>query len=254
MTRLLDAVLTRWRLTAFLSSALMLAIAHGFERIGGLPPCYLCLKQREVYWVAMTVALVGMIVVRTGPGAGLKRLFNAALGLVFLVGVGVAAWHAGAEWGWWPGPSVCAGGGAVGSAADMAAELAATFGTGGGRIVPPSCDEAAWVFPDWSVSPGLSMAGWNVLISLALAAMSGLATRKAYGGASPFPPAPVAARSRRGWRRSCASTMPASWAPSTSIAASRRCWARSAGLNARPRSCRRWRATRRSTSPGSTPC
>jgi len=169
MTRLLDAVLTRWRLTAFLSSALMLAIAHGFERIGGLPPCYLCLKQREVYWVAMTVALIGMIVVRTGPGAGLKRLFNAALGLVFLAGVGVAAYHAGAEWGWWPGPSLCAGGGAV-SAADVMAAL-----NGEERIAPPSCDKALWSFL------GLSMAGWNVLISLALAAMSGLATRKAYG-------------------------------------------------------------------------
>lgn len=170
MTRLLDAVLTRWRLTALLSSALMLAIAHGFERIGGLPPCYLCLKQREVYWVAMTVALVGMIVVRTGPGANLKRLFNAALGLIFLVGAGVATWHAGAEWGWWPGPSVCAGGGTGGvSAADMMAAL-----NGEERIAPPACDKALWSLL------GLSMAGWNVLISLALAAMSALATRKAH--------------------------------------------------------------------------
>ncbi len=169
MTRLLDAVLIRWRLTAFLSSALMLAIAHGFERIGGLPPCYLCLKQREVYWVAMTIALVGMIVVRTGPGAGLKRLFNTALGLAFLVGAGVAAYHAGAEWGWWPGPSVCAGGGAV-SAADVLASM-----NGEQRIAPPSCDKALWVFL------GLSMAGWNVLISLKLAVLSFIATRRAYG-------------------------------------------------------------------------
>lgn len=169
MTRLLDAVLTRWRLTAFLSSALMLAIAHGFERIGGLPPCYLCLRQREVYWVALTVALIGMIVVRLGPGARLKRLFNAALGLIFLVGAGIAAWHAGAEWGWWPGPSVCAGGGAV-SAADVMAAL-----NGDERIAPPSCDKALWVFL------GLSMAGWNVLISLKLAVLSFIATRKAYG-------------------------------------------------------------------------
>ncbi len=171
MIRRLDAVLTRWRLTAFLSSALMLAVAHGFERIGGLAPCYLCLKQREVYWVAMTVALVGMLVVRTGPGAGLKRLFNAALGLVFLVGVGIAAWHAGAEWGWWPGPSVCSGGGSGAvSAADMMAAL-----NGEERIAPPACDKALWSFL------GLSMAGWNVLISLKLAVLSFLATRKAYG-------------------------------------------------------------------------
>lgn len=176
MTRVIDAVLIRWRLTAFLSSALMLAIAHGFERIGGLPPCYLCLKQREVYWVAMTVALVGMIVVRTGPGAGLKRLFSAALGLVFLVGVGIATWHAGAEWGWWPGPSVCAGGGSGAvSAADVMASL-----NGEERIAPPSCDKALWIFPA-PPYPGLSMAGWNVIISLKLAVLSFIATRRTYG-------------------------------------------------------------------------
>lgn len=166
--RLYDAVLMRWRLTAFLSSALMLAIAHGFEHIGGLAPCFLCLKQREVYWAAMAVALIGMIAVRTKVGARTKRLFNAALALIFLVGVGVAIYHAGAEWKWWPGPSICGGGGSTRvSAADMAAMM-----SGQGRIAPPSCDKAVWVFL------GLSMAGWNALISLKLAILGLVATLK----------------------------------------------------------------------------
>lgn len=167
--RLYEPFLIRWRLTAFFSSALMLAIAHGFEKIGGLAPCYLCLKQREVYWVALTVALIGMLLVRTKFGANWKRLFNGALGLIFLFGVGLAIYHAGAEWTWWPGPSVCAGGGTKVTAASMAELM-----NGGGHIKPPSCDKAVWVFL------GLSMAGWNALISLKLAVLSFVAMRRAY--------------------------------------------------------------------------
>ena len=169
MNRLVEPFLIRWRLTAFLSSALMLAIAHGFEKIGGLAPCLLCLKQREVYWVALTVALIGMIVVRTKFGANWKRWFNLALGVIFLVGVGVAVYHAGAEWKWWPGPAQCAAGGAKVTAASMADLM-----NGVDSIKPPSCDTAVWVFL------GLSMAGWNALISLKLAVLSFLAARKAY--------------------------------------------------------------------------
>ena len=168
MTKLLAFFLSRWRLTAFLSSALMLAIAHGFEKIGGLAPCFLCLKAREVYWVALTVALIGMLLVRTRFGEKLRRPANALLGVIFLVGVGVAVYHAGAEWGWWPGPAVCASGGTGGvSAADMASIM-----KGESRLAAPSCEKAVWVFL------GLSMAGWNGLISLKLAVLSFIATRK----------------------------------------------------------------------------
>jgi disulfide bond formation protein DsbB len=40
---------------------------------------------------------------------------------------------------------------------------------GGAKIRPPACDEAPWVFL------GLSMAGWNALVSLALAGLSAAA-------------------------------------------------------------------------------
>ncbi|ATQ42234.1 disulfide bond formation protein B [Caulobacter mirabilis] len=168
MNRLLEPVLRRWRLTAFIASATMLAIAHGFQHIGGLAPCYLCFKQREVYWVALAVALVGMLAVRTKLGANSRRWFNLALGLVFLFGAGLAAYHAGAEWKWWPGPSVCGGGAATVTAESMAALLK------GEVFSAPSCDKAAWVFA------GLSMAGWNALFSLALAALSFQAFRRKY--------------------------------------------------------------------------
>ena len=166
MTRLIAPFLDRWRLTALLSSVLLLAIAHGFEAFASLAPCTLCLKQREAYWAAAAVALTGMALVRLFRGAGLRRAIDLALAAIFLVGMGLAVYHAGAEWKFWPGPSTCAVGGGRPSAAAMAALL------NGQPVKGPSCEEAAWVFL------GLSMAGWNALISLKLAVLSVLAARR----------------------------------------------------------------------------
>lgn len=163
VSRVYDLVTRHWPLLAFLSSALLLAIAHAFERFGGLAPCHLCLKQREIYWVAGSVGLVAFVLQRTPLWPRLRTPANLLLGALFLYGAGLAAYHAGAEWKWWPGPSSCSGLGSAG-AADLEAMLKGTA-----KIKAPSCDKAAWVFL------GLSMAGWNVLISLKLAIWSVLA-------------------------------------------------------------------------------
>lgn len=161
----LAPLLTRWPLVALLASAAMLAAAHIFQRLG-YAPCVLCLKQREVYWVAGGVALGGLVLTRLLlKDARWRAALNLILGLIFLVGVGVAAYHAGVEWKFWPGPAACAPDSAV-SAEDMGALLS------GEAIEMPSCDEAAWVFL------GLSMAGWNALASLALTVLSLAAARK----------------------------------------------------------------------------
>jgi disulfide bond formation protein DsbB len=161
----LALILDRWRLTALVVSALMLAIAHGFQTFGGYQPCTLCLRQREVYWVAGTLALGFVILVRLPAGARLRQLSCWVLGLAFLVGCGIAVYHAGAEWKFWPGPSTCSSAGGAGgvSAAAMQALL------NGAKIRPPACDQAAWVFA------GLSMAGWNAVASLGLAVLSAMA-------------------------------------------------------------------------------
>jgi disulfide bond formation protein DsbB len=157
---MLNPFLDRWRLCALLASAAMLATAHAFQTFGGYAPCTLCLRQREVYWVAAAIAAVFMVVVRLPGGPGWREISCWILGLVFLTGMGVAVYHAGAEWKFWPGPTTCASGGGGVSAAAIADML------DGARIRPPACDEAAWVFA------GLSMAGWNALISLGLAVLS----------------------------------------------------------------------------------
>lgn len=161
--RVYDLVTRHWPLIAFLSSAAMLAIAHAFETFGHLAPCHLCLKAREVYWVAGAVGLVAFALQRTPLAGRLRAPANLLLAAIFLYGTGLAVFHAGVEWKWWPGPTTCTGSG-VASAANLTAMLNGTM-----KIKPPMCDKAAWVFL------GLSMAGWNALVSLKLAVWSVLA-------------------------------------------------------------------------------
>jgi disulfide bond formation protein DsbB len=146
-----------------IAAGLILAAALGtiagalvFEHVFGLRPCPLCLVQRYPYYAAMPVALAAALV----PRPALARAGLALLALIFLVSAGVGAYHSGVEWGFWQGPSDCAGAPvpAPGTVGDFLGQLQTT------RVV--SCTEAAWRFL------GLSLAGWNVLISLALVALA----------------------------------------------------------------------------------
>jgi disulfide bond formation protein DsbB len=162
MRTFLRPFLDRWRLFALLASAAMLAIAHAFQRFGGLAPCELCLKQRSVYWVAGGFAAAAMIIVRFPGGPRFRQASCWLLALVFLAGAGIAIYQAGAEWKFWHGPASCSGGGSVSVAAlkDL---------LNGGGVKMPACDRPAWVFA------GLSMAGWNALASLILVGLSAAA-------------------------------------------------------------------------------
>lgn len=155
--------LDRWRLCAVVVAAAMLATAHAFETFGGYAPCTLCLRQREVYWTILALGGAFMVVVRMPGGPRWREATCWVLGLAFLVGAGIAVYHAGAEWKFWPGPTACASAGTGVDAGALSAFLA------GEKVRPPACDEAPWVFA------GLSMAGWNAVISLGLAVLSALA-------------------------------------------------------------------------------
>lgn len=156
--------LDRWRLCAVLASAALLSIAHAFETFGGLPPCPLCLRQREAYWAAIVLGVVFMVLVRTPGGPRWREATNWILGLVFLVGAGVAVFHAGGEWKLWPLPASCG----VAGAGEVSAAALDSF-LQGAQVRVPRCDEPPWVFA------GLSMAGWNAVASFSLAVLSVLA-------------------------------------------------------------------------------
>jgi disulfide bond formation protein DsbB len=141
----------------FLAAATTIGGALAFEHVVGLVPCKLCLIQRYPYYAALPIALL-LAVVPTGRSP--HRAGLALLALLFLVSAGLGAYHAGVEWGWWAGPNDCGGGTApgTGSVDNFLNTLQNT------RVV--SCTEAPWRLL------GLSLAGWNALISLGLAALA----------------------------------------------------------------------------------
>ena len=146
----------------------MLAAAHAFERFAGLSPCNLCLKQREVYWGAVAVSLTATIWHLVSRGSrGTPRIAAFLLAVVFATGAVTAVFHMGGEMKWWDLPATCSGGG------DINLESLAALALGTGPIEKVvMCDAVTWRFL------GLSMAGWNVLISVALAVFSLLAAKR----------------------------------------------------------------------------
>lgn len=156
-------MLKHWPWTALAASLAILAIAHGFETFGRLAPCELCLKEREVYWAAAGVALVGGLFSLRVPRAGLWTCV--VLTLVFLGSAVLAGYHAGVEWKFWPGPEACTGSHVRITVEDMQRLLR------GAAMNIPRCDKPPFVFL------GLSMAGWNAVVSLVLALMSVFAAR-----------------------------------------------------------------------------
>ncbi|MEX1147461.1 MAG: disulfide bond formation protein B [Sphingomonadales bacterium] len=155
-----------WRhavLALTLASGFMLAAAFGFEHLGGLPPCKLCWWQRYVFMAAAAVGIVAMALGRGTNG----RVAAAGLGLLaltFTVGAGIAGYHVGVELGWWRGPEGCA-------AASLSGDFNAMFRDLMNTPVV-RCDEVPWSLF------GISMAGYNVIVSLALAGFAVWAAHK----------------------------------------------------------------------------
>jgi len=131
-----------------------------FEYVLGYPPCPLCLDQRNAYYVS--VPLAALLWLGAGHGASNKVIIAgfAVITAVMLWNSGLAAYHAGVEWKFWAGPNDCSGPiNNFGSAGSLLKQLQDI------RIV--RCDEAAWRFL------GISLAGYDVLVSLFLAAIAG---------------------------------------------------------------------------------
>src|SRR5580704_11690695 len=71
------------------------------QLVWGLAPCELCLLQRWPYYVGVPLAAVTVVLAfreRSG-GRGTIAFLLWILALVFLVSAGLAAYHAGVEWG-----------------------------------------------------------------------------------------------------------------------------------------------------------
>lgn len=139
-------------------SAALLLGALAFQHLGGMAPCKLCIWQRWPHGIAVAIGLVALFL----PG----RLLPGLGSLAALTSAGIGAYHTGVERGWWQGPSTCTSSSPANVSADelfdqiMSAPLV-------------RCDEVPWEML------GLSMASWNMLISLALAVIWAQAARRA---------------------------------------------------------------------------
>ncbi|MBW7973979.1 disulfide bond formation protein B [Bradyrhizobium sp. BR 10289] len=142
-----------------LIAAATIAGAWFFQLVLGIVPCPLCLEQRYAYYLAIPLGLLIALAARSGAPRPLLLAGLAILALATLANAGLGTYHSGVEWGFWKGPTDCSGPVVnLGSAADLLSKLDTV------KVV--RCDEVQWRFL------GLSLAGYNVLISLLMAALT----------------------------------------------------------------------------------
>ncbi len=138
-------------LLAGAGSLVLLMAAFSYQYFGELAPCPMCIWQRWPHVVAVLIALVSITVLWR-----LRRPLAIAGAVTMAVGAGLGTYHAGVEQGWWPGPGSCTGVDPSGLTPDeLLTQLA--------NAPLVRCDEIVWDFL------GISMAGWNALLSAGLA-------------------------------------------------------------------------------------
>ena len=148
--------------TIAVASVAILGAALAFQYVGGLRPCQLCLYQRIPYLVTTPLAVLAVLAFRwLGPSA--LAMATGLCGLAFAAGAVVAVFHVGVEQQWWPGLASCSG--TIDpslSFEQLKAQLLAA------PVI--RCDEVQWSLL------GISMAGYNAVLSVLLAIFAGAAT------------------------------------------------------------------------------
>ena len=133
--------------------------AWGSQLIGGLVPCELCLAQRQAYYWGLPVLALVLLLWNRLPLV--VWYVGVAIGAaIFVWSIYMGSYHAGVEWGFWPGPTACTGVGGDLNFNDLQ--------TGNIEHVVP-CDQVQFRFL------GISLAGYNALISLAIVVLLVLA-------------------------------------------------------------------------------
>ena len=140
-------------------AAATLAGAWFFQLVLDIRPCPLCLEQRYAYYLALPLALVVAFAAARGAPRQVVLAGFALLLLAALANAWLGGYHAGVEWKFWEGPTDCSGPVLdLGSAGTLLQRLDTV------KVI--RCDEVQWRFL------GLSLAGYNVLISLLMALLA----------------------------------------------------------------------------------
>ncbi|MGX1309611.1 disulfide bond formation protein DsbB [Amorphus suaedae] len=136
---------------AFAVSSATILTAWGFQLIGGYMPCPLCLEQRVPYYVGIPIVLVAVWLASVGRVRA-TRVLLIAFAAVMAYGCYLGVYQAGAEWGFWRGPTDCA------TADTMVRDAGSLLQTLGETHIVSCTDPALRIF-------GLSFAGWNAVAS-----------------------------------------------------------------------------------------
>ena len=152
-------------LAVLVIAAATLAGAWYFQLVLGLQPCPMCLEERYAYYLAIPLAALLALAAGLHAPRGLLICGLVILALAALGNAVFGAYHAGVEWKFWAGPTDCTGPvGNLGSAGSLLDRLDSV------KVV--MCDEIQWSFL------GISLAGYNALISLLMAAIAGRGVAK----------------------------------------------------------------------------
>lgn len=147
---MIRAMLRRLDLLSWLTAALgvvVLGTVLASQYLGGLQPCELCLYQRWPWGVAIALGVLAVVI---RPA---RRVLVGLAGLVILLGGLLAAYHAGVEYGWFPGFTSCTSAISAGSSvADLRNQLL--------NAPVVRCDVPGFVLF------GISMAGYNAILSV----------------------------------------------------------------------------------------
>ena len=146
-----------WQATAAVTLAVtgILAIVYVAQYGFDLQPCSLCYVQRVPYFFAL---VMGGLALMPAVDTRSRRIVMFHLVGLFLLGAAFGLYHAGVEMHWWQGPTACSGGLGAVSLDDLAAALV--------KPVQATCDTPAFLLM------GISMAGYNFIASLILAALT----------------------------------------------------------------------------------
>lgn len=152
---LLRALDKKATLLAFALGLAAILGALGSQYFAGLQPCELCLEQRYAYYWGLPV-LAAILILWNRLPMPVWYLGMLIATAIFAWGTYMGAYHAGVEWGFWPGPTACTGTGSSINFNDLSNINAA-------RVIP--CDHVQFRFL------GISLAGYNALVSVSMVAL-----------------------------------------------------------------------------------
>ena len=150
------------RLIALLLPATLLIGAFASQYFGHLYPCKLCWWQRYAHMVAFALAVIAFSAPALAPRA---RTFTLLAALAIAASGALGVYHAGVEAGVFQGFSTCDTLPKATTTAELLKQIT--------HAPLVRCDEIQFSFL------GISMAGWNAIISLAGAALILLLSLKA---------------------------------------------------------------------------